>query len=51
MLDKYWENININKKYVYLQQAYDSIDHKKLWKIMYDAGIPGKLMLVGWLEL
>jgi hypothetical protein len=48
MLDKYWENININQKYVYLQQADDSIDHKKLWKIMYDAGIPGKLIrLVG----
>jgi hypothetical protein len=30
------------------QQAYDSIAHKKLWKIMYDAGISGKLIrLVG----
>lgn len=30
------------------QQAYNSVDHKKLWKIMYDAGTPGKLIrLVG----
>jgi hypothetical protein len=49
MLEKYWENnININQTYVDLQQSYDSIDHKKLWKIMYDAGIPSKLIrLVG----
>jgi hypothetical protein len=45
MLEKYWENnININQTYVYFQQAYENIDHKKLWKIMYDAGIPGKLI-------
>jgi len=49
MLEKYWENhINTNQTYVDFQHAYDSIDHKKLWKIMYDAGIPGKLIwLVG----
>jgi len=49
MLEKYWENnINTNQTYVNFQQVYDSIDNKKLWKIMYDAGIPGKLMrLVG----
>jgi hypothetical protein len=26
------------------KQAYDSINHEKLCKIMYDSGIPGKLI-------
>jgi hypothetical protein len=49
ILQKCWENnININQTYVDFKQAYDSIDHKKLWKIMYDAGIHGNLIrLVG----
>jgi hypothetical protein len=35
--------LRYTKIYVDFKQAYDSINHEKLYKIMYDDGIPGKL--------
>jgi hypothetical protein len=36
--------MNVYQMYVDLKQAYDSINCLKFCKIMYDAGIPGKLI-------
>jgi hypothetical protein len=45
MLEKCWENnIKVYQIYVDFKQCYDSINHEKLYKIMYGAGIPGKLI-------
>jgi hypothetical protein len=38
------EQIKVYQIYMDFKQAYDSINHEKLYKIMYDVGIPSELI-------
>jgi sorting nexin-29 len=44
-LEKCWENnLSVHQIYVDFKQAYDSIQRKKLYTIMYEFGLPPKLV-------
>jgi hypothetical protein len=45
ILEKCWEfNINVYQIYVDFNQAYDSIQREKLYRIMHEFNIPNKLI-------